>query len=102
MGCDPVEPLGEVPVGVAEEVHQRWHEHRAKDEGVHQYRATEADTELGDDALAPEGEGEEHADHDQGRGRDDAPGIGLTAVDGLFVAAVFSHSSCIRETKKTW
>ena len=40
VGHDPIEPAGHPPVGLADEVHQRGHQHSAQDERVHQNRTT--------------------------------------------------------------
>src|SRR3954464_8344748 len=47
----PVELARQPPVAVAEQVHDRGHEHGAQDERVEQDGAREADPELGDDTL---------------------------------------------------
>ena len=102
MGQGAVQPTGQPPVGPAEEVHEGRYEHGPDDEGVEQDGGGKADPHLLDDPGAPEDEAGEDEDHDQGGGGDDAAGLGLAPLDGEgIVAGLRTHSSCIRDTRKT-
>src|SRR6516225_4865854 len=64
---DSVEPLGEVPVGVAEHVHERRDEHRSEDEGVKEHRGGKSEAEDLDWSARRQRESEEDRDHDDRR-----------------------------------
>ena len=73
-GNNSIEHLRQRPVGVADDEHERGHEHRADDQGVHQHRRGEAEAEHLDDHLTSEDERAKDEDHDRRRGRDRPPG----------------------------
>ena len=58
---DPVEPLREVPVAVAEQLHRRGNEHHAHDRRVDEHRDGEAEAEQLQRAVVAEHERREHA-----------------------------------------
>src|SRR4051794_24421225 len=71
VGQDPVEPLRQPPVGVAEQLHRRRHEQHAYHGGIDEDRHGQPETELLDHALVAEHERAEHGHHDQRGGGDD-------------------------------
>ena len=70
VGQDPVEPARQPPVGVAEQLHRRGHEHEADDRRVDEHRRREAEAHHLHGRLVDEDEAQEDADHDE-RGRRD-------------------------------
>ena len=76
------EPARECPRPAPQELEHRGQHQAADDERVEEDRAGEAQAEQLDLALRSENERQEHADHDRGRRRDDAPGRGDALDDG--------------------
>ncbi len=100
-GRSAVEPRGDPPGALADDVEHRGQQQAADDQRVEEHGAGEAQPELLDDAVFAEHEGEEHADHDRGGGGDDAPGQREPFADGALVVSVRVHCSWMRETRKT-
>ena len=72
----PLEPAGQVPVGLAEQLHRRRQEHRADDRRVEQDCGRKPDAELLEERHRKRSEDREDAHHDERGTRDDA-GSGL-------------------------
>ena len=83
----PLEPLRQVPVPVAEQLHRRRQEHGADDRRVDQDRRREPDAELLEERHRERAEDREDADHDD-RGAGDDAGGGLDAVRDRVVHAL--------------
>ena len=79
---DPIEPLRQPPVAVAEQLHRGRHEEHADHGGVDQDRDGQPEAEQLDGPLVTEHEAGEHAHHDQGGGRDDPGGRGQAVGHG--------------------
>ena len=76
-----VEPCRQPPVGLAEQQHQRRHEHRAYEERIERDGAGEPDAEQLDHPLTAEHERREHQEHDRRRRGDRAAGRGQAVGD---------------------
>src|ERR1019366_6483311 len=80
---DSVQPLRQIPVPVADDVHHRRHKDRPQEERVEENGAGKADTEQLDRSLVTENKAAEYGDHDQCRRRDDAARLCLADDNGV-------------------
>ena len=77
--------FGQPPVGVAEQLHRRGHEHEPDDRRVDDHRDREAEPDHLHRRLVARHERQEHRDHDQRGRRDDPRRLGQPDRDGLAV-----------------
>ena len=96
-----VEPGGDPPGHIAEQVQRGGQQQAADHERVEEHGAREAQPELLDHAVFAEHEREEHADHDRGGGGHHASGERQALADRAAAVAVIVQRSWMRETRNT-